>query len=62
MINLVFLKFFFLRTRFDNARTKAFLAKHGVAIPNLEEYLPTLVKYYLDHQAQAPAVRRQSFA
>lgn len=52
VINLIFLKFFFLRACFDNARTQAFLAGQGVAIPGLEQYLPALVKYYLEHHAQ----------
>ncbi len=57
MINLIFLKFFFLRIRFDNRETKAFLAKHNVSIPPLSSYLETLVQYYLAHHTKAPLTK-----
>lgn len=52
MINLIFLKFFFLRVRFDNTRTKTFMEKNGFTVPNIKEYLPTLVGYYMEHHTK----------
>ncbi len=57
LINLIFLKFFFLRTHFDNSQTKAFLAQYSVTIPPLTTYLETLVQYYLEHHTKAPPTK-----
>lgn len=56
-VNFIFLKFFFLRVQFDNTNTKDFFERHGVTIPDLKEYLPHLIKYYLDHHVQTPLVK-----
>jgi thioester reductase-like protein len=58
MINLIFLKFFFLRVRFDNTRTKTFMEKNGSTIPKLKDYLPTLVEYYIAHHTKSELFKK----
>ncbi len=44
-----FLKFYFVDVNVATKNTRDFLASKGVTIPPLREYLPKIVRYYIEH-------------
>jgi long-chain acyl-CoA synthetase len=51
-IQLMFLRFLSLHSRFDNKKWRKTLTSIGLSPPRFDEYLPNLLDYYFEHRNQ----------